>query len=128
VLAHTRGGPVGVARVSGPVDAATRGGSIEVHEAGAKVVAESRGGPIEVSFTEVPEGSLETRGGSITVRIPSGAGVDLDAETAGGAVRLAKGLEVEGSTDSRRVVGRVNGGGPPLRLRTAGGAIVVDSR
>jgi hypothetical protein len=125
VRVESRGGAIEVARVGGPVHAETRGGAIEVEAAEASVVARTRGGTVEVSFARAPAGELETRGGGIAVRIPSGAGVDLDAETRGGEVRIARGIAVEGATEARRVVGRVNGGGPRLRLRTGGGSINV---
>jgi DUF4097 and DUF4098 domain-containing protein YvlB len=127
VRAHTRGGPIGVARVSGPVDVETRGGPITVEQAGASVVAETRGGSIDVGFAASPAGAIETRGGAIQVRIPTGAGVDLDAASSSGPVRIAASIAVDGSTDSRRYVGKLNGGGAALRLRTAGGGIDVGS-
>ncbi|MGH7893648.1 MAG: DUF4097 family beta strand repeat-containing protein, partial [Candidatus Binatia bacterium] len=125
VRAATGGGAIAIARVTGALDLQTGGGGIDVHEAGGAVLARSGGGSIAVRFMGVPAGEIETGGGGIEVRLPAGAGADLDAETSGGLVAIADGLVVAGRTDPRHVVGKLNGGGARLHLRTSGGSIRV---
>ncbi len=125
VRAVTSGGAVGVARVTGAVEIATSGGSIDVRDAAARVEARTSGGAIAVGFAGAPAGDVETSGGSIVVRVPRGAGADLDAETSGGTVEVARDLAFDGPSGGQRVAGRLSGGGPGLRLRTSGGSIRV---
>ena len=52
-------------------------------------------------------------------------GVDLDAESRSGGVRLAEHFSVDGKVSKKRVDGAVNGGGPELRVNTGSGSISV---
>jgi hypothetical protein len=128
VSVHTSGGSVEVSDVTGSVEARTSGGEIEIHEVGGRVFAVTSGGSISVRFSGVPAGKLETSGGSIEAELPEGAGVDLDAETSGGRVRIEPDLELVGEIQRGHIVGRIGGGGPKLRLRTSGGNIRVRVR
>ncbi len=126
--ARTSGGSVEVSDVTGSVEVRTSGGSIEIHEVGGRVSAVTSGGPISVRFSGVPEGILETSGGSIEAELPEGAGVDLDAKTSGGRVRIEPEIQLVGAIERGRIVGRIGGGGPALKLRTSGGNIRVQFR
>jgi hypothetical protein len=125
VRAHTSGGSIEVVRVDGQVDVRTSGGPIDIREAAGQVEAATSGGGIQVSFTDAPAGTLSTSGGRIEVRFPQTAGANLDAETSGGRVDVAHPLTLHGNADPHHVVGAINGGGAPLRLRTSGGSIYV---
>jgi DUF4097 and DUF4098 domain-containing protein YvlB len=92
------------------------------------VRAKTSGGSISVRFTGAPEGELETSGGSIEVELPEDAGVDLDARTSGGRVRVEPELKLRSGGDRGRIIGEINGGGARLRLRTSGGNISVEVR
>jgi hypothetical protein len=68
---------------------------------------------------------LETGNGDVTVLIPSNLGVTIRAETERGRVvsdfpmaQRSVGMEV-------RAEGRINGGGPMLRIAGAGGTIFI---
>jgi hypothetical protein len=126
--AETSGGAVTITKVAGDVWARTSGGRIEIREASGEVDAATSGGNIYVSFVGAPAGRFETSGGSIEVRIPQDAGADIEAHTSGGRVAVAQQLRLRadrGNPD--HVVGTINGGGAPLRLRTSGGNIDIDS-
>ena len=81
-------------------------------------------------FDDVPEGDLQTSGGSIEAEFPEEAACNLDARTSGGRVEVESELNLTGRTQIRRghIVGRINGGGPDLRLRTSGGNVRVRVR
>ncbi len=53
---------------------------------------------------------------------------DLDARTSGGRVEVEHGIAVRGRLERSRVVGKINGGGRTLQLRTSGGSIQVRAR
>ncbi len=70
---------------------------------------------------------LGSSGGHVRVQIAKATGFELDASTSGGDVR-AEGLTitiVKGGVGKSRLAGKVNGGGPVLKLRTSGGDISV---
>jgi len=126
--ARTSGGPIRVFAVTGEVKAHTSGGPIEILGAGDRVDADTSGGAISVRFTEAPSGVLETSGGNIEVEFPEDEGMDLDARTSGGSVRIGEQLSVRGRVEPTRVEAELNDGGDRLRLRTSGGDIEIRVR
>ena len=128
LTASTSGGRIRAAEVTGRVKAHTSGGPIKVTDVQGAVDLHTSGGEISVRFTDAPEGVLETSGGGIEVEFPEDVGADLDAKVSGGRVEVEHGILVQGSQDPQHVVGKVNGGGRRLRLRTSGGNIRVRVR
>ena len=126
--ARTSGGPIRIFAVSGRVEARTSGGPIEILRAGDRVDANTSGGAISVRFTDAPSGVLETSGGNIDVEFPEDEGIDLDARTSGGSVRIDEQLKVRGRVEPTRVEAELGEGGDRLRLRTSGGDIRIRVR
>jgi len=126
--ARTSGGPIRVFAVTGNVEAHTSGGPIEILGAGDRVAADTSGGAISVRFTEAPSGVLQTSGGDIDVEFPEDEGMDLDARTSGGSVRIDEQLTVRGRVEPTRVEAELGEGGDRLRLRTSGGDIRIRVR
>jgi hypothetical protein len=125
---RTSGGRIQILSVDGPVVARTSGGVISVEDAAGQVDAKTSGGSIFVEFAEQPCGKIETSGGAIEVAFPADTGMDLDAQTSGGRVRVDPGMQVRGEQSRSRVRAEINGGGRRLRLRTSGGGIQVQPR
>jgi DUF4097 and DUF4098 domain-containing protein YvlB len=125
--ATTSGGSIRVKEVTGAVEVETSGGGLEIHDVEGAVRAKTSGGPVSVRFSNLAEGDLETSGGSIEVELPEDAGVDLDARTSGGRVRIDEDFKLAGSVERDHIAGKLNGGGPPLRLRTSGGNIRIEA-
>ncbi len=123
--AQSTGGSIRGDDVAGRVEARTAGGTIHLAAVDGPVEARTAGGGIRVSFVDEPEGSLETGGGSIEVGFPEDAGTDLEARTSGGTIRIDHCDVVSLEQSRRRLIANVNGGGPPLLLRTVGGSIRV---
>jgi hypothetical protein len=59
------------------------------------------------------------------VSFPENAGADLEARTTAGKIRVDHQDVVSRERSRRKLVARVNGGGPLLELRTSGGGIRV---
>jgi hypothetical protein len=125
---RTSGGPIRIFAVTGSVEARTSGGPIEILGAADRVDANTSGGAISVRFTEAPSGVLETSGGDIDVEFPEDEGMDLDARTSGGSVRIDEQIAVRGHVEPTRVEAELNEGGDRLRLRTSGGDIRIRVR
>ncbi len=125
VRARTLGGPVRVRGVRGDAELRTVGGPIHASHVDGRVVARAGAGPITVHFGARPAGSLETAAGAIDVRLPEGVGAELDAAARLGRVAVDRAIEFRGRRSSSEVVGRIEDGGEPLRMRTSIGAIQV---
>ena len=123
--AHTSGGSIELNSASGDVNVKTSGGGIDVHKLQGNITAVTSGGSIKCLMKNQPsqDCSLKTSGGSVTVIMPEGAAVDLDAKTSGGRVRCDHEITIRGKIEKSSLVGKLNGGGPKLYLRTSGGNI-----
>jgi DUF4097 and DUF4098 domain-containing protein YvlB len=124
---RTSGGSITIKRAGAEVKAHTSGGSIRVEEALAAIDASTSGGSIQANFTVQPKGNtrLSTSGGNVSVSLPAGVNVDLDAHTSGGDVESDLPVTITGKQSDSTLVGKINGGGPQLVLRSSGGGIRV---
>lgn len=142
---HTSGGAIRISDSSGDIDASTSGGwisintasgRIKVHTAGGwidaraisgTIEASTSGGPVTAALVTQPRGEcrFETSGGSINVSLPGDAHVNLDASTAGGGVTTDFPVPLNNNESHSELRAPLNGGGPLVYLRTAGGWINV---
>jgi len=106
----------GRVRVSGRFD------SLELRTNDGSIDADARqGSKIE------SEWYLTTGDGAVRLRIPGNLSADLDAHTGDGHIRVDFPITMPAGTVSRSSVsGKLNGGGPPLRVRTGDGSITID--
>ena len=128
VEARTSGGGIQVEAATGQVVARTSGGSIRVG-AGSRIEARTSGGSIRAALHAPPDGDslLRTSGGDIEVRVAPGIGLNIDAKTSGGRVVADLPVTVRGAMENSALRGTAGGGGPELRLRTAGGSIRIQA-
>ena len=128
---QTQGGSIHATGCKGELLIKTSGGSITVETfAGPFVQGKTMGGSITADFAASPKADcvLSTLGGSVTARIPATAAVTLDAHTVGGGAKSDLPVQTEGATDDSTLRGKINGGGPSLKLETMGGSIHVLKR
>ena len=121
-------GNVEARHVRGRLEARTDIGEVSLLEVSGPAVVKSERGSVLANFDGRPGGVLETRNGTVEVSLADGAGVQLDAHSADGAVELGPGLRFEGERQSGRAVGRVNGGGEPLRIYSGRGNVRLGRR
>lgn len=69
--------------------------------------------------------SARTLSGSINVAIPEGYSAEVDATTTSGIIKCN--FPIDGSVEDKLIKGKLFGGGPPLKLNTAGGDIAIVS-
>lgn len=124
---RTSGGSIRIGKVEGEVEAVTSGGSIHVKEVMGTINAHTSGGSMSATISRQPtdDCSLTTSGGSISVHLEEDIKVDLDASTSGGRVSTDFPITIQGQISKRKLKGKVNGGGPELRLKTSGGSIRI---
>jgi hypothetical protein len=128
----TSGGDIRVGRAVGPTDLDTSGGSIEIKSVENTLYAATSGGDVSAGIAGALKGDckLSTSGGRVRVAVNKGASFELDAATSGGEVDAA-GLTItidRGGPGKSRLAGKVNGGGPLLKLRSSGGDISIETR
>lgn len=120
VRADTAGGPIRIEVSSGPVRASTAGGGITIRAASAAVDASTSGGSVDVTFAGQPDddSELNTSGGHVTAVIADGLKFDIDARSSS---RVKSDFDLEEATvEEDRLRGKLNGGGPRLRLSSSG--------
>ncbi|MCF1749605.1 DUF4097 family beta strand repeat-containing protein [Mariniradius sediminis] len=120
------GGSVKVEQISGSLQVNSSGGSITLTEVSGKLVANSSGGSIKASLLALSdEVSMKASGGSISVSLPAGQGMQLEVKGGSVSSQLAnfEGVRTDGS-----IRGTVKGGGVPVTLETSGGSIKIESR
>jgi hypothetical protein len=142
---HTSGGSITIGEVTGNVDAKTSGGSIKIDKAQGNITARTSGGSIRVDevmgtidastsggsvsalISKQPKENctLKTSGGSVNVQLAENIAVDLNASTSSGRVNSELDILVQGTVGKGKLIGKVNGGGPELYLRTSGGNINI---
>lgn len=131
VRLQTSGGNVSVDRAIGETDLDTSGGDITIGSVENTLQASTSGGNVTAGIVGTLKGDcdLHTSGGNVRVKVSRDAAFNLEAATSGGNVR-ADGLTItiqNGGTGRSRLAGKVNGGGPLLKLRSSGGDIVVQT-
>jgi hypothetical protein len=132
VKLNTSGGNIKVDRAIGETDLDTSGGDIAIGSVENMVHASTSGGNVSAGIVGALKGDcvLDTSGGTVRAKVAQSAAFNLDASTSGGDVK-AEGLTItieKGGSGRSRLAGKVNGGGPLLRLRSSGGDIFVETR
>jgi hypothetical protein len=123
----------GEVRVSGVTRGArmsTTNGAIDGRGLGGEVRATTTNGGVEIELASFSQPvHVSTTNGGVSVRLPSNAKADLQATCTNGGIDVS-GLEldIEGEKTRRRLVGRLNGGGPRIDVSTTNGAIEIRGR
>jgi len=90
-----------------------------------KLDVETSGGAIGAVLEAQPtrDCRLATQGGGITVTLPGSCRLDIQAQTGAGSVDSD--LPISGYRERTRLQGKLNGGGPLLRLCTGAGSVDI---
>lgn len=121
---QTRGGSVKVSQLMGDLQIGSSGGSVTLEEISGSIDASTSGGSIKAQLSEVEKSvSLSSSGGSITAVVPIGLGLNLDLS--GGRVNSSL-SNFDGEIKKDRVLGKINGGGIPVTMKSSGGSINLE--
>ena len=121
VRIDTGSGSVQVDRVEGSLWVDTGSGRVAVGSVDGPVEVDTGSGSVEVTLRRAAASSVSTGSGSVTMRLPRSAGFDVDLD--GSSVRIDESLRFSGDRDRDEAHGRLNGGGPALRVGTGSGSI-----
>jgi putative adhesin len=108
----------------GDVKAQTGSGNIELKGLHGGLRANTGSGDIKVTGAASMDWKLETGSGNIEYW-PGNSGFTMDASTGSGSVHSDPEMVVQGSFDRHHITGKVNGGGPTVRLETGSGDIRI---
>ncbi len=108
----------------GDVKAETGSGNIELRNLRGSVKAETGSGNINVGGAPTAPWRLETGSGSVDYWAGD-APLTLDAETGSGSVHTDREMLTQGSSDKHHITGKLNGGGPTVRIETGSGNIRI---
>jgi Toastrack DUF4097 len=120
----TTNGHLEVAGVDGDLELETTNGAIKANGVTGTVRAETTNGGIDLIFARVPSQGdlrLETTNGGVTVKLPHGSAVSVDAATSNGGIHSD--FAVAGENGKHHLSGTINGGGSRLRIRTTNGGV-----
>ena len=126
----TVNGGVEVTGLSGRVTAETTNGGVTARDISGTIDASTTNGGVDVELTRVGEGGakLECTNGGIKLRLPADSKASISASITNGGID-ASGLTLETTEKSRRrLEGRLNGGGAPIRLDGTNGGIRIAAR
>lgn len=108
----------------GDVKANTGSGSIELKNVHGALKAETGSGGIKVEGAPAVGWKLETGSGNVELWVGE-APLTLDAESGSGGIHTDREMLTQGSNDRHHVTGKLNGGGPTVRVETGSGDVRV---
>lgn len=126
----TINGGVTVDGLGGRITAETTNGGVVARNVSGTISASTTNGGVDVELARVAEGgaTLECTNGGIKIRLPADAKATISASVTNGGIDTG-GLSLETTVSSRRrLEGRLNGGGPPIRISGTNGGITLSAR
>jgi hypothetical protein len=124
---HTGDGHIEARGLDGQVDASSGDGHINVEGRfdslrlkagdGSVTARAAAGSKVNGAWT------INTGDGSVDLEIPGDLQANIEASTQDGHISLGLPITVEGTFSSSRIQGKLNGGGPPVTIRTGDGSI-----
>ena len=108
----------------GDVKAETGSGNIELRNLQGGLHAHTGSGNIKAGGTPTNSWRLDTGSGNVELWVGEAA-LTLDASTGSGNIHSDREMLTQGSNDHHHLTGKLNGGGPTVRIETGSGDIRV---
>ena len=134
VMLENLEGDIELSMVSGSMFLQDLDGELEVNLVNGPILAENvRGelrtntisGSTQVRFQDTKSARLNTTNGKITLELPVTAAVDLEASTLTGELKIDPRLKAETFSNKRNFESKINGGGPPVKIHSLRGPILI---
>ncbi len=109
---------------TGDVKAGTGSGNIELRNLHGGLRAHTGSGSIHMGGTPASDWKLDTGSGNVEFWAGSAA-FTLDASAGSGSIHTDQEMLTQGTQDHHHVTGKINGGGPTVRIETGSGDIRV---
>jgi putative adhesin len=127
----TVNGGIELRGLAGRVTAGATNGGIVGREIAGPIDASTVNGGVEIALSQVAESGvkLECTNGGIKLQLPRDAKADIAARISNGGIETSN-LQIDssGETSRRQLDGRLNGGGPRIRLEGTNGGIQISGR
>lgn len=126
----TVNGGVDVTGLSGRITAETTNGGVTARDISGTIDASTTNGGVDVELARLADGGakLECTNGGIKLRLPADSKATISASITNGGID-ANGLTLDTTQASRRrLEGRMNGGGAPIRIEGTNGGIRIAPR
>jgi hypothetical protein len=118
-------------QLDGSLEARSGDGSVHVDGRFDHLVLHTGDGSVAVNALRgsrvVTDWKLETNDGSVRLVVPRDLAADVELSTGDGSIHSDLPLTIEGKHIGRQMSGKLNGGGPLLRVRTGDGSITISS-
>jgi hypothetical protein len=127
-LTATRGN-IRVGTIGGRAELKTANGDIDIQNAKGGLQAFVAAGDVVAGFGRgfTRDARIDTSGGSILVKLDPAAACVVEASSVWGHVDAAVAIAPDsGGQGKRKMLGRINGGGPMLKLRANGGHVRIE--
>lgn len=108
----------------GDVKAQTGSGNVELKNLRGGLRAGTGSGDIKIGGTPTSPWHIETGSGNVEFWAGNAA-LTLDASTGSGSIHTDREMLTQGSSDRHHVTGKLNGGGPTVRIGTGSGDVRV---
>ncbi|MGB9510288.1 MAG: DUF4097 family beta strand repeat-containing protein, partial [Candidatus Acidiferrum sp.] len=122
-------GPVSASGVRGDASAKTSFGSVTLEEIVGSITVDNQNGTVTVSATRSSSGcknvSLKTSFAPMQVRLPAGAGYDVNARTSFGHISSDLPVTATGTLGGDSLNGKIGNGGCTLSLTNSNGNIEI---
>ncbi len=125
----TVNGGIEVSGLEGRINVETTNGGVKARDIGGSIEASSTNGGVDVNLSRLAEPGVKLGGtnGGISLRLPSDAKATISARITNGGIN-ASGLALETTeSSSRRLDGRLNGGGTRIDIEGTNGGIRISS-
>ena len=128
VKVENTNGRVTLNGLANAVDATTTNGGVTGRSLKGPVRAATTNGGVDIDVDAVDAGGIElaTTNGGVKLQLPESSKADISATCVNGGIKTER-LALDNSNESsrRRVEGRLNGGGPRVRLETVNGGVRI---
>jgi len=109
---------------AGDVKASTGSGNMELRNLHGGLRAWTGSGNINVGGAPTSDWKLETGSGSVDLW-PGSTGITLNAESGSGGIHSEHEVVTQGESSRHHLSGKLNGGGPTVRIETGSGVIHI---
>lgn len=128
IRARALRGSVRVGLISGKGNLKSANGGVEVMLAKGGLVAEAEAGDVSVGFGRAitAPATISSAGGNVRVALPPEASCEVEASASWGRIDNAIELTAATSKNGRHLSGRLNAGGPTVKVHAAGGSVRLE--
>lgn len=121
-------GKITLTNLANSVDASTTNGGVSASGLTGTVKASTTNGGLDIDVNAVAKDGIElsTTNGGVSLHLPSSSKADVSASCVNGGISVDH-LTLDKSSDSsrRHVEGRLNGGGPRVKVETVNGGVRI---